>query len=34
LTKVARGVVSVRDFRRRKTIALSAGKSYLAHAPA
>jgi hypothetical protein len=33
LTKVARGVVSVRDFRRRKTITLHSGQSYLAKAP-
>ena len=30
LTKVARGVVSVRDFARRKTIRVKAGKKYLA----
>ena len=30
LTKVSRGKVAVRDFRRRKTIVLKAGKSYLA----
>jgi len=30
LTKVIRGRVAVRDFRRRKTIAVKAGKSYLA----
>ena len=30
LTKVRRGRVAVRDFRRRKTIVLTAGKSYLA----
>jgi hypothetical protein len=30
LTKVARGVVSVRDFRRRKTITLHSGQHYLA----
>ena len=33
LTKVKRGVVSVRDFRRRKTITLFTGQSYLAKAP-
>ena len=33
LTKVERGVVSVRDFRRRKTITLFTGQSYLAKAP-
>ena len=32
LTKVARGVVSVRDFGRRKTIKVKAGKRYLAKA--
>jgi hypothetical protein len=32
-TKVTRGVVSVRDFRRRKTITLFTGQSYLAKAP-
>lgn len=32
LTKVARGRVAVRDFTRRKTIVLRAGKSYLARA--
>jgi hypothetical protein len=32
LTKVARGTVSVRDFRRRKTVTVRAGKSYLARA--
>lgn len=32
LTKVTRGKVAVRDFRRRKTILLRAGKSYLARA--
>ncbi|HLM86530.1 MAG TPA: Ig-like domain-containing protein, partial [Solirubrobacteraceae bacterium] len=31
-TKVTRGVVSVRDFRRRKTITLHTGQSYLAKA--
>ncbi len=34
LTHVTRGVVSVRDFRRRKTITLFTGESYLARAPA
>ena len=33
LTKVSRGSVTVRDFRRRKTIVVRAGKSYLARAP-
>ena len=33
LTRVRRGVVSVRDFARRKTITLRAGQSYLAKAP-
>ncbi len=33
LTRVKRGVVSVRDFRRRKTITLFTGQSYLARAP-
>jgi hypothetical protein len=33
LTKVTRGVVSVRDFRRRKTITLFSGQHYLARAP-
>ena len=33
LTHVKRGVVSVRDFRRRKTITLFTGQSYLARAP-
>ncbi len=32
LTKVTRGVVSVRDFRRRKTVTVFAGRSYLAKA--
>jgi hypothetical protein len=32
-TQVKRGVVSVRDFRRRKTITLFTGESYLARAP-
>jgi hypothetical protein len=34
LTRVLRGVVSVRDFRLRKTITLRAGQHYLAKAPA
>jgi hypothetical protein len=33
LTKVQRGTVVVRDFRRKKNIVLKAGKSYLARAP-
>jgi hypothetical protein len=33
LTRVKRGVVSVRDFHRRKTITLFTGQSYLARAP-
>ena len=33
LTKVTRGVVSVRDFHRRKTITLHSGQRYLARAP-
>jgi concanavalin A-like lectin/glucanase superfamily protein len=33
LTKVTRGKVAVRDLRRRRTITLTAGKSYLARAP-
>ena len=33
LTKVTRGVVVVRDFRRRKTITLFTGQSYLARGP-
>jgi hypothetical protein len=33
LTKVTRGRVAVRDFRRRKTVLIRAGKSYLARAP-
>jgi hypothetical protein len=33
LTKVRRGKVAVRDFRRKKTIIVTAGKSYLARAP-
>ncbi len=33
LTHVTRGVVAVRDFRRRKTITLFTGESYLARAP-
>jgi hypothetical protein len=32
LTKVTRGVVEVRDFRRKKTVTVKAGKSYLARA--
>jgi hypothetical protein len=32
LTKVNRGVVQVRDFKRRKTVTVKAGKSYLARA--
>jgi hypothetical protein len=32
LTKVQRGVVEVRDFRRKKTVIVRAGKSYLARA--
>jgi len=32
LTKVTRGKVAVRDFRRRKTVVVRAGKSYLARA--
>jgi hypothetical protein len=32
LTSVRRGTVAVRDFRRRKTIVLTGGKSYLARA--
>ena len=32
LTKVARGSVAVRDFRRKKTIVVKAGRSYLARA--
>jgi hypothetical protein len=32
LTKVTRGKVAVRDFRRRKTIVVRRGKSYLARA--
>ena len=32
LTKVTRGVVAVRDFRRKKTVRLRAGRSYLAKA--
>jgi hypothetical protein len=34
LTKVQRGVVSVRDFVRRKTITLFTGQHYLARPPA
>jgi hypothetical protein len=33
LTKVTRGIVSVRDFHRRKTITLFTGQHYLAKAP-
>ena len=33
LTKVSRGRVAVRDFRRRRTVVVRAGKSYLARAP-
>jgi hypothetical protein len=33
LTRVTRGRVAVRDFRRRKTVTVRAGKSYLARAP-
>jgi hypothetical protein len=33
LTRVKRGVVTVRDFRRRKTITLFTGQTYLAKAP-
>jgi Bacterial Ig-like domain (group 1) len=33
LTQVKRGIVSVRDFARRKTITLRAGRQYLAKAP-
>jgi hypothetical protein len=33
LTHVTRGVVSVRDFSRRKTITLFTGQSYIAKAP-
>jgi hypothetical protein len=33
LTRVTRGVVTVRDFRRRKTITLFTGQTYLAKAP-
>jgi hypothetical protein len=32
LTKVTRGVVQVRDFKRKKTVTVKAGKSYLARA--
>jgi hypothetical protein len=32
LTKVERGTVVVRDFRKRKNVVLKAGKSYLARA--
>ena len=33
LTKVTRGRVAVRDFRRKKTVLVKRGKSYLAKAP-
>jgi hypothetical protein len=33
LTRVTRGVLSVRDFRKRKTITLFTGQTYLARAP-
>jgi hypothetical protein len=33
LTKVTRGRVAVRDFRRKRTVLVRAGKSYLARAP-
>lgn len=33
LTRVTRGRVTVRDFRRRRTVTVRAGKSYLARAP-
>jgi PKD repeat protein len=33
LTRVTRGVISVRDFRRRKTLTLFTGQSYLARPP-
>jgi hypothetical protein len=33
LTTVKRGAVAVRDFRRKRTITVRAGKSYLARAP-
>ena len=33
LTKVKRGTVVVRDFRKRRNITVRAGKSYLARAP-
>ena len=33
LTKVRRGRVAVRDFRRKRTVIVRAGKSYLAKAP-
>jgi ferric-dicitrate binding protein FerR (iron transport regulator) len=32
LTTVKRGTVSVRDFKRRKTVSVQAGQSYLARA--
>jgi hypothetical protein len=33
LTRVTRGRVAVRDFRRKRTVVVRAGKSYLARAP-
>jgi hypothetical protein len=33
LTKVSRGRVAVRDFRRKRTITVRRGKRYLARAP-
>jgi hypothetical protein len=33
LTKVTRGRVAVRDFRRKRTVIVRAGKRYLARAP-
>ena len=33
LTRVLRGVVRVRDFRKRKTVDVRAGRTYLAKAP-
>jgi hypothetical protein len=32
LTTVKRGIVSVRDFKRRRTVSVKAGHSYLARA--
>ena len=32
MTKVTRGTVSVRDFKRKKTVTVKAGHSYLARA--